>query len=202
MTVGAGATGRNGAPIAAVAQARFHTVKAPSAARTTAASVPIPHASGGSVGSGSWYAVEVYYLKLMNCTRTGGWVLSSGTCSSPGGLSTPPIILDSGLSSRVARPYAKVLAQAGACTHFYNGSPTDRLHRAGYSGWLAENVGCRSAPNAYASVLGTHIYFQSEKPCGGYCHYANMMNPDYKRCGIGVWVYAGRIRLVVDFYHP
>jgi hypothetical protein len=28
------------------------------------------------------------------------------------------------------------------------------------------------------------------------------MNPDYKRCGIGVWVYSGRIRLVVDFYHP
>jgi uncharacterized protein YkwD len=205
MTVGAGATGRNGTAIAAAAQARFHTVKAataPTAVRTAAASVPIPHASGGSVGSGSWYAVEVYYLKLMNCTRTGGWVLSNGSCSSPGGLSTPPIILDSGLSNKVARPYAKLLAQAGACTHFYNGSPTDRLHRAGYSGWLAENVGCRSAPNAYASVLGTHLYFQSEKPCGGYCHYANLMNPDYKRCGIGVWVYAGRIRLVVDFYHP
>jgi uncharacterized protein YkwD len=111
-------------------------------------------------------------------------------------------VLDAGLSSRVARPYAKLLAQTGACTHFYNGSPTDRLHRAGYSGWAAENLGCRSAANAYASVLGTHLYFQSEKPCSGYCHYANLMNPDYKRCGIGVWVYGGRVRLVVDFYHP
>ncbi len=205
MTVGAGATARSGAAIAAPGQGRFRTDKPRAKARAVAratSSVPIAHASGGSVGSGSWYAVEVYYLKLMNCTRTGGWVLSNGSCSSPGGLSTPPIVLDAGLSSRVARPYAKLLAQTGACTHFYNGSPTDRLHRAGYSGWAAENLGCRSAANAYASVLGSHLYFQTEKPCSGYCHYANLMNPDYKRCGIGVWVYGGRVRLVVDFYHP
>jgi hypothetical protein len=204
MSVGPGATGRNGAAIAAAGQSQFATVRARTraTARAGSSSVPITHASGGSVGSGSWYAVEVYYLKLMNCTRTGGWVLSNGSCSSPGGLSTPPIILDAGLSSRVSRPYAKLLAQTGACTHFYNGTPTDRLHRAGYSGWAAENLGCRSASNAYASVLGTHLYFQSEKPCSGYCHYANLMNPAYKRCGIGVWVYGGRIRLVVDFYHP
>jgi hypothetical protein len=203
MTVGAAATARNGAAIAAAAQSAFVTVKpkARAAARATG-SAPIPHASGGTVGSGSWYAVEVYYLRLMNCTRTGGWVLSNGSCSSPGGLSTPPILLDAALSSRVSRPYARLLAQTGACTHFYNGTPTDRLHRAGYSGWAAENLGCRSASNAYASVLGSHLFFQSEKPCSGYCHYANLMNPDYKRCGIGVWVYGGRIRLVVDFYHP
>jgi uncharacterized protein YkwD len=202
MAVGAGATARNGAAIVAAGQASFHTTKPRAAARGTTASAPITHASGGTVGSGSWYAVEVYYLKLMNCTRTGGWVLSNGSCSSPGGLSTPPILLDAGLSNRVSRPYAKLLAQTGACTHFYNGTPTDRLRRAGYSGWAAENLGCRSASNAYASVLGTHLYFQSEKPCSGYCHYANLMNPDYKRCGIGVWVYGGRVRLVIDFYHP
>ena len=69
-------------------------------------------------------------------------------------------------------------------------------------GWAAENIGCRSASNAYASVLGTHLYYQTEKPCSGFCHYANLMNPAYKRCGIGVWVYSGRIRLVIDFYHP
>ena len=151
---------------------------------------PIPHSSGGSVGSGSWHAVETYYLKLMNCTRTGGWVTSSGSCSSPGGLSTAPIVLDAGLSDKVSRPYAKLLATDGACDHFINGTPTDRLHRAGYSGWAAENIGCRSAANGYASVLGTHLFFQDEKPCGGYCHYANLMNPAYKRCGIGVWIAA------------
>jgi uncharacterized protein YkwD len=204
MAVSSGATARNGAAISAPGQGSFVTVNAtPSpVARRVSSSVRITHASGGTVGSGSWYAVEVYYLKLMNCTRTGGWVLSNGSCSSPGGLSTPPIVLDAGLSNRVSRPYAKLLAQTGACTHFYNGTPTDRLHRAGYSGWAAENLGCRSASNAYASVLGTHLFFQSEKPCGGYCHYANLMNPAYKKCGIGVWVYGGRIRLAIDFYHP
>ena len=51
-------------------------------------------------------------------------------------------------------------------------------------------------------MLGTHLFYQTEKPCSGFCHYANLMNPGYKRCGIGVWVYSGRIRLVIDFYHP
>jgi uncharacterized protein YkwD len=207
MTVAATAQAASGAGLASAATATArvtapHAVTAPTAKATRSAKpVPIHRASGGSVGSGSWYAVETYYLRLMNCTRTGGWVTSSGSCSSPGGLSTKPIVLDAGLSNRVSRPYAKLLATSGQCQHFYEGSPNDRLHRAGYSGWLAENIGCRSASNAYDSVLGTHLFFQSEKPCGGYCHYANLMNPAYSRCGIGVWVGNGRIRLVVDFYH-
>jgi len=165
------------------------------------ASKPVVPAAGGSAGNATWYAVETYYLKLMNCTRTGGWVTPTGACSSPGGLSTPPLVLDAGLSDRVSRPYAKLLATTGACDHFINGTPTDRLHRAGYSGWAAENIGCRSAPTAYESMVFTQIFFQDEKPCGGYCHYANLMNPAYTRCGIGVWIDHGRIRLVVDFYH-
>ncbi len=165
------------------------------------ASKPVVPAAGGSAGGAPWYAVETYYLKLMNCTRTGGWVTATGACSSPGGLSTRPLVLDAGLSDRVSRPYAKLLATSGACDHFINGTPTDRLHRAGYSGWAAENIGCRSAPTAYQSMVFTQIFFQDEKPCGGYCHYANLMNPAYTRCGIGVWIDHGRIRLVVDFYH-
>ncbi|HYX11065.1 MAG TPA: Ig-like domain-containing protein [Candidatus Acidoferrum sp.] len=202
MTVTTGAQSTSGAALAATVRSTFKVVPTATAVHRSSGGTPIPHASGGSSGSGSWHAVEVYYLHLMNCTRTGGWVTSSGSCSSPGGLSTPPIVLDAGLSNNVSRPYAKLLATRGLCDHFVNGTPTDRLHRAGYSGWAAENIGCRSASNPYASVLGTHLYFQSEKPCGGYCHYANLMNPAYKRCGIGVWVYSGRVRLVIDFYHP
>ena len=29
-----------------------------------------------------------------------------------------------------------------------------------------------------------------------------MMNAAYDRVGIGVWVSGGRVRLVIDFYHP
>jgi uncharacterized protein YkwD len=145
--------------------------------------------------------VETYYLRLMNCTRTGGWVTSTGSCSSPGGRNVAPLRLDAGISSRVSRPYAKKLAVNNLCTHFSGGNPGDRLRAAGYSSYRwAENLGCRSG-NPYSAVLGSHLFFQSEKPYNG-GHYVNLMNSAYDRCGIGVWVAGGRVRLVIDFYHP
>jgi uncharacterized protein YkwD len=109
-------------------------------------------------------------------------------------------VLHSGISSSVARPYAKLLTGNGACSHFADGDPGDRLRRAGYGGDYRENVGCRSASSPFRSVLGTHLFFQDEKPCGGYCHYANIMSTKMKYVGIGVWVAHGRTRLVVDFW--
>lgn len=159
--------------------------------------------SGGSVGSGSWTAVERYYLDLMNCTRTGGLVTSSGSCSSPGGRNVAALKLDSGISSKVSRPYAKRLATGNLCSHFVGGNPGDRLRAAGYTSYVwAENLGCRSG-EPKAAVLGSHLYFQSERswsPLGG--HYVNLMNSKYDRAGIGVWASGGRVRLVVNFYHP
>jgi uncharacterized protein YkwD len=155
---------------------------------------------GGAVGGGSWAAVESYYLRLLNCTRTGGWVTSSGSCSSPGGSGVAALKLDAGLSSKVARPYAKVLAIKGACGHDADGSLADRLRRGGYGGyyWAGENVGCRSG-SPTASVLASHLHFQSEKSYNG-AHWRNIMNPVFDRVGIGVWVASGRVRLVTDFY--
>ncbi|MDO8485425.1 MAG: Ig-like domain-containing protein [Candidatus Limnocylindrales bacterium] len=156
---------------------------------------------GGAVGGGRWSAVENYYLRLMNCTRTGGWTTSGGACSSPGGRSVAALRIDSRISAGVSRPYAKLLATRGACSHFIGGNPGNRLARAGFSSYRwAENIGCRSgAPTA--SVLGTHLFYQSEKSYRG-GHYVNLMNAAYDRVGIGVWVSSGRVRLVVDFYHP
>ena len=148
-----------------------------------------------------WYTTELFYLGLLNCTRTGGWVTSTGTCSSPGGRNVAPLKLDAGISTHVSRPYAKKLAVNGWCDHFVGGTPGDRLRAAGYTSYRwAENLGCRSG-NPYSAVLGSHLYFQSEKPYNG-GHYVNLMNSAYDRCGIGVWVYGGRVRLVIDFYHP
>jgi uncharacterized protein YkwD len=158
---------------------------------------------GGSVGSGTWGAVERYYLGLMNCTRQGGTVTSGGGCSSPGGRSVAALKLDAGISNKVSRPYAKKLAVSGDCSHFIGGNPGDRLRRAGYNSYRwAENLGCRSG-NPSSAVLASHRYFQSERswsPQGG--HYVNLMNSKYDRVGIGVWVSGGRVRLVIDFYHP
>jgi len=156
---------------------------------------------GGAAGGGSWAAVESYYLGLMNCTRTGGWVTSSGHCDSPGGRNVAALKLDSGISANVSRPYAKRLAVNNDCSHFIGGDPGDRLRRAGYTNYRwAENLGCRSG-DARSAVLASHRFFQSEKSYSG-GHYVNMMNAQYDRVGIGVWVSGGRVRLVVDFYHP
>jgi hypothetical protein len=200
IAVATTATDRTGTPLAAPKSATFK-VEAKRAAGSSSSGGGSRHIGHGtSIGAGTWHAVETYYLQLMNCTRGGGWVTSGGDCSSPGGSGIAPLILNSGISTEVSRPYAKHLASTGICSHFADGDPGDRLRRAGYAGDYRENIGCRSAANPYASVLGTHLYFQSEKPCGGYCHYANIMSTKMKYVGIGVWVAHGRVRLVIDFW--
>ena len=203
VSVAATATSARGVSLAAPSSETLTTVAKPKAApATTSSSSRTSGSTGGSaVGGGSWGAVETYYLRLMNCTRTGGWVTSTGSCSSPGGRNVAPLKLDAGISSHVSRPYAKKLAVNGWCDHFVGGTPGDRLRAAGYTSYIwAENLGCRSG-NPYSAVLGSHLYFQSEKPYNG-GHYVNLMNSAYDRVGIGVWVSGGRVRLVVDFYHP
>jgi uncharacterized protein YkwD len=201
VDVAGSATDAAGIPMAAAFHAAFKTTTAAAKPRTTSkrtGSVPI--SSGGAVGGGSWGKVETYYLGLMNCTRTGGWVTSTGRCSSPGGRNVAPLKLDAGISSKVSRPYAKRLAVGADCSHFIGGNPGDRLRRAGYTSYRwAENLGCRSG-DPYKAVLGSHLFFQSEKSYNG-GHYVNLMNAAYNRVGIGVWVSGGRVRLVIDFYH-
>jgi uncharacterized protein YkwD len=205
MSVAGTATSVHGVPLAAPVTATIHTVAAAKPATTTTSTRTITSSSsssaGKAVGGGSWGAVETYYLKLMNCTRTGGWVTSTGSCSSPGGRNVAALRLDSGISTKVSRPYAKKLAVNNLCTHFSGGNPGNRLSAAGYTSYIwAENLGCRSG-NPYTAVLGSHLYFQSERSYNG-GHYVNLMNSKYDRVGIGVWVSGGRVRLVIDFYHP
>ncbi|MCI0346762.1 MAG: Ig-like domain-containing protein [Chloroflexi bacterium] len=205
LAVAGTATSQAGVPLARGASSTFTTGPKPA---PPPAPAPAPSSSGGgggggggSVGSATWYAVETYYLKLLNCTRQGGWVTSTGSCSSPGGSRLNALILSKGISDNVARPYAKLLVTRGLCTHTADGSPGDRLRRAGYdSAYWGENIGCRSG-NPYDSVLASHLYFQSEKSYNG-GHWRNIVRPDFTHVGIGVWVYSGRVRLVTDFYWP
>ena len=206
ITVAASATSAIGVPLGKPTSVTITVVPKPKAASRAPSSGSRTSSSsgstgGGAVGGGSWGAVETYYLKLMNCTRTGGWVTSTGTCSSPGGRSVAPLKLSAGISTHVSRPYARKLAVNNLCSHFIGGNPGNRLRAAGYTSYRwAENLGCRSG-NPYSAVLGSHLYFQSERPYNG-GHYVNLMNAAYDRVGIGVWVSGGRVRLVVDFYHP
>jgi uncharacterized protein YkwD len=201
-TVAATAVSKLGAPIAEATSGTFTVAAKPKQATPAKPPTkPIPRSGGSGAVSAGWYGVETYYLKLMNCTRTGGWVTSSGSCSSPGGRNVAALTLNAGISTRVSRPYAKLLATRNICDHFVGGTPGDRLRRAGYTSYRwGENLGCRSG-NPYNAVLGSHRYFQSEKSYNG-GHYVNLMDARFKQVGIGVWVSSGRVRLVVDFYTP
>ena len=186
-------------PAVAIYRASFSVRPRPVAGRTST-----PSTGGGST-SGTYLNVEQYYLRLLNCTRTGGWVRSDGSCDGYGSgrFSTyvAPLTLSSGISSRVSRPYAKLLATRNICSHYADGGPGDRLRRAGYTNFRwGENIGCRSG-NPFSAVLASHLFFQSEKSSSG-GHWVNLKDARFSTVGIGVWVASGRVRLVTDFYHP
>jgi hypothetical protein len=152
-----------------------------------------------------WYTVERYYLGLVNCTRTGGWVLADGTCrgyaSGHYSAYVKPLAYSYGLSDKVSRLYARLLATRGLCSHTADGDPGARLRRAGYLSWTwGENIGCRDGyASAKAAVLASHRVFQSEKSTNG-GHWRNIKNAKYRYIGIGIWRYGTRTRLVTDFY--
>ena len=184
----------------------------------TLGAAPSAGASTSSVNSGQasvaltvtsidqpWYSTEQFYLGLVNCTRTGGWVLSDGTCRGYGSghysAYVKPLRISSSISDRVSRPYAMLLAVKNICSHFANGDPGYRLRRAGLTHWTwGENIGCRDGyASSKTAVLTSHLYFQSEKSSNG-DHWRNIKNARYTLIGIGVWRYGSRTRLVTDFY--
>jgi uncharacterized protein YkwD len=155
--------------------------------------------SGAAAAEPPWYDVETYYLRLLNCTRTGGWVAQNGTCKGYGSGTfskyVAPLKRNDTLAV-VARNWAKKIATAGAC---YHGNVAGRLRNAGFSSYAwGENIGCWDVSNPYTSVLNTHRAFQREKATGG-GHWKNIKNPRYKQVGIGVWKANGHTRLVTDF---
>jgi hypothetical protein len=155
-----------------------------------------------------WLSVEQWYLGLVNCTRTGGWVTNTGSCLKYGsGYYSPyvrPLVLGTALSDYVTRPYARALAATGVCSHTYGGTTvSSRLLAKGFHArtW-GENIGCRDGySSTKTAVLTSHLVFQNEKSTNG-GHWANIKNSGFKYIGIGVWVTSGRERLVTDFYTP
>jgi hypothetical protein len=167
------------------------------AAATTVTSIPTAPAT--------WLSAEVWYLSLVNCTRTGGWVQRDGTCRGYGSgrysAYVRPLSRSVGISDHVSRPYARLLAVGNLCNHWYNGDPGYRLRLAGFVGsaW-GENIGCRYGyTSVRAAILASHLNFQAEKATGG-GHWRNIKNSRFTSIGIGVWKYGTRVRLVTDFY--
>ena len=190
-----------------VAASLLASLIAAPAAASTGSSVRIPAVRTLSTSSVAryWLPEEQYYLSLVNCTRTGGWVLSNGTCrgyvSGRYSAYVAPLRLSPGISDSVTRPYATFLAIKNQCSHFLNGNPGDRLRRAGYNAYnWGENIGCRSGYRlAGPAILASHLNFQAEKSSNG-GHWRNMKNAKYKWIGVGIWKVGTRVRLVTDFY--
>jgi hypothetical protein len=162
----------------------------------------IPWIGGIASTSAPWHSAEMYYMSLLNCTRTGKWVTASGLCSSQTHHTLPAqpaLPFRSDIADGVARPYARELAIRNALTHTLDGTTIHtRMMAAGiYPSTWGENIS--SPGNASSSgMIAAELFFQGEYwNRGG--HYANIMNPRYRSVGVGVWQQSGRTRVVIDF---
>jgi hypothetical protein len=199
VTVAASARSAAGMLMAAPVSASFN-IAVPKGRYVSGPQIPYSY---GTLAASPYYGSELYYLALMNCTRTGGWVTTSGTCSSQTHHTLPAksaLSLSAGISNSVSRPYAKALADSGQLTHYLGGTTAHgRLTAGGYpSASWGENIA--SPGNAGGGgMIDVEIFFQNEYACR--CeHYANIMNSHFSHVGIGVWVSGGYARVVIDFY--
>jgi hypothetical protein len=177
------------------------TVTSPQA-RYYATGVKIPWTGSEASTSSPWHAAELYYLSLMNCTRTGGWVTGAGLCSTQTHHTMPaqgPLVFNAGIANNVSRPYAKVMADRVVLTHYLDGTtPPSRLAAGGYAGYSwGENISSPSNPEQ-SGLISTEIFFQNESWYKG-GHYVNIMNSHFHSAGIGIWV-SNSTRVVIDFY--
>ncbi len=153
------------------------------------------------------YDLEKFALRLINCTRTGGWVRTDGTCKDYGSGKhsryRPPLKLRAALSNRISRPYAVKIAKADYCGHTYGGRTIMGAFRShGFNGnHFGENIGCGTWTRPRQDVLETHLMMQAEKSSLGW-HWRNFKDPHYTQVGIGVAVVDGVTRIVEDFYRP
>lgn len=194
-----------GAIVAASILASLIAVPASAATTSSAVRIPVVAPVVTSTINRSWLPEELLVLGMTNCTRTGGWVQSNGTCKGYGSgrYSTyvAPLRLSAAMSDTVSRPYARLLAVKAKCSHFLDGDPGRRLRRAGFTSYTwGENIGCRDGYSwAKPAVIASHLNFQAEKSSNG-GHWKNIKNPKFKYIGIGVWRTGSRTRLVTDFY--
>jgi hypothetical protein len=152
-------------------------------------------------------AAERLALRLLNCTRTGGWVRADGTCRDGGSgkhsARRPALRLRAGLSDSVAYGWASQLATVQVCAHSLEGQPdlALRFSSAGFRDpYIGENIGCAwGGTSARDMVIRTHRSMQAEKRTRG-GHWLNIKNRGYRSVGIGVASLDGWSAVVYDFY--
>jgi len=152
------------------------------------------------------FAAEKLAMRLLNCTRTGGWVQADGICVGRGtgqhSAYVKPLRRSKEISRRVAFRWAREMAKADVCGHVIAGKPElrQRLASKGFRhNYYGENVGCMWGGTPREMVIRTHRAFQDEKGGGGW-HWRNIKNAGFKSVGVGVASIGGSTRVVYDFY--
>jgi hypothetical protein len=145
-------------------------------------------------------------LRLLNCTRTGGWVRADGSCRGRGSgrhsVKRKALERHRPLGTAVAWPWAARLAGEGACAHELPGAGAwwERFTSAGYTARpIAENIGCATGMSPRDMVVATHRGMQAERSYDG-GHWRNMKMKGIRGVGIAVSVAGDRTRVVYDFY--
>ena len=176
-------------------------------ALATALALVLVGLTAGPVSAGvkRYPSLEKFALRLVNCTRTGGWVKADGSCKGFGSgrfsKYREPLKFHPGIADAIAFPWARRIAKANYCGHTLAGSSVDgRFRKAGFKNrHNGENVGCSYAWSAKKMVIRTHRMMQSEKSWNGW-HWRQMKDPDFRSAGIGVVKVNRKTRIVVDFY--
>jgi hypothetical protein len=141
--------------------------------------------------------------KLLNCTRTGGWVQKDGTCIDRGtgkhSVYRAPLPMSSRTADDVARPMARRVAEAGYLDHNLGGSIQARFKAAGIT-----CTACGESLGHYVNsfkktVIQISRWVQDEKSSNGW-HWRNVKDTRWKNVGIGVWSIGNDIYVAFDFW--
>jgi hypothetical protein len=155
---------------------------------------PAGAASGTGISSTTEDDLQRFALSLVNCTRTGGWVTSSGRCdrtlsrkyrSTP----RPPLKLSELVSEKVAEPLAVRCVKRGRCSHYMIAPYKTRFRRVGITTrHVGEALGYGWWGPAKKSIISSFRRMQEEKITGAWSrwHWRYIKDPDFRRVGIGI----------------
>lgn len=172
------------------------------------AAVPAGAASGTGISASTEDDLQEFALSLVNCTRTGGWVRSNGTCDKHPARKyrstrRKPLKLSERISEKVAEPLAVKCRKLGRCGHNVMASYRTRFRRVGIrTRHVGEALGW-GGWSARKSIISSFRMMQSEKlrpsAAWGRWHWRYIKDPDFRRVGIGIAKRGSRTYVVYDF---
>jgi hypothetical protein len=167
---------------------------------------PISAAGGTGISATTENDLQKFALSLVNCTRTGGWVRSNGTCDrhpSRKHRSTrrKPLRLSEMISERVAETLAVRCVRRGSCGHNVGAHYKVRFRRAGVRTYTGEALGYGWWGSAKKTIISSFRRMQEEKITGAWnrWHWRYIKEPDFKRVGIGIAKRRDYTVIVYDF---